>query len=74
LSEELLSLVRNIAKDKDADDLLLTSSSGGRLHAAGFKRTTRWATTGRGRRLHDLAHGGLRSTCTTSATAPIKPV
>lgn len=56
LSEELLPLVRSMAKDKGADDLLLTSTSGGRLHAAGFKRTTRWATTGRGRRLHDLRH------------------
>ncbi len=56
LSEELLPLVRSMAKDKGADDLLLTSSSGGRLHAAGFKRSIRWTTTGRGRRLHDLRH------------------
>lgn len=56
LSEELLPLVRSMAKDKGPDGLLITSSSGGRLHAAGFKRSTRWSTTGRGRRLHDLRH------------------
>jgi integrase len=56
LSEELLPLVQNMARGKGANDLLITSSTGARLHAAGFKRTTRWATTGRGRRLHDLRH------------------
>ncbi|MET0930328.1 MAG: tyrosine-type recombinase/integrase, partial [Aeromicrobium sp.] len=34
LSRELLPLVRTLAKDKDADDLLITSRSGARLHAA----------------------------------------
>jgi integrase len=48
--------VRALAKDKEGQDLLITSRSGARPHAAGFKRTTRWATTGRGRRLHDLRH------------------
>ena len=56
LSDELLPVVRSMAKDKRPDDLLITSPGGARLHAAAFKRTTRWATTGRGRRLHDLRH------------------
>ncbi|MCL3817634.1 tyrosine-type recombinase/integrase [Aeromicrobium sp. zg-Y869] len=34
----------------------MMSSSGTRLHAAGFKRSIDWGTTGRGRRLHDLRH------------------
>lgn len=56
LSDELLSLVQSFAEGKESDDLLITPSGGARLHAAAFKRTTRWATTGRGRRLHDLRH------------------
>jgi integrase len=56
LSDDLLPLVRSMAKDKGPDDLLITSSGGSRLHAAAFKRTTRWPITGRGRRLHDLRH------------------
>lgn len=56
LSDALLPLMRQFAKDKGPDDLLVTSSTGHRLHAAAFKRTARWSTTGRGRRLHDLRH------------------
>ena len=56
LSDELLPVVRSMAKDKGPGDLLITSPGGARLHAAAFKRTTRWTTTGRGRRLHDLRH------------------
>ena len=55
-SDALLPIVRGMAKDKGFHLLLITSPSGARLHAAAFKRTTRWATTGRARRLHDLRH------------------
>lgn len=56
LSDDLLPLVRSMAKDRGPDDLLVTSAGGARLHAAYFKKATRWAATGRGRRLHDLRH------------------
>ena len=56
VSDELLPVVRAMAEDNAADELLVTSPSGARLHAAAFKRTSHWTTTGRGRRLHDLRH------------------
>lgn len=56
LSDELLPVIRSMAKGKGPGDLLITSPGGSRLHAAAFKRTTHWPTTGRGRRLHDLRH------------------
>lgn len=56
IPQHVAPVIREMAKGKSADDLLVTSSSGARLHAAGFKRTIDWATTGRGRRLHDLRH------------------
>ncbi|GAA2081954.1 hypothetical protein GCM10009821_23370 [Aeromicrobium halocynthiae] len=56
LSNELLSLVRSMAQGKGPNDLLVTSTGGARLHATYFKRTTRWSSAGRGRRLHDLRH------------------
>ncbi|MBC7631098.1 tyrosine-type recombinase/integrase [Aeromicrobium sp.] len=56
LPDELLPVIRSMAKGKGPSDLLITSSGGARLHAAAFKRTTHWPTTARGRRLHDLRH------------------
>ena len=56
VSDELLPVVRAMAKDKGPGELLITSPGGARLHAAAFKRTSHWTTTGRGRRLHDLRH------------------
>ena len=39
-----------MAKGKGADDLLVTTASGARLHATAFKNSTNWIVTGRRRR------------------------
>ncbi|MCL3817670.1 tyrosine-type recombinase/integrase [Aeromicrobium wangtongii] len=56
LPDHLLPVVQAMADGKEAGELLVMSSSGTRLHAARFKRSIDWSTTGRGRRVHDLRH------------------
>lgn len=56
LVDAVLPLVREMAAGKGPDDLLVTTEKGARLYATAFKNSTRWAETGRGRRLHDLRH------------------
>lgn len=56
LADTILPIVRDLARDKSPNDLLVTTDRGKRLHATAFKRSTNWAVNGRGRRLHDLRH------------------
>lgn len=56
LVDAVLPLVREMTAGKGPDDLLVTTENGARLYATAFKNSTRWAETGRGRRLHDLRH------------------
>jgi integrase len=56
LVDAVLPLVRSMTAGKGPSDLLVTTENGARLYATAFKNTTRWAQTGRGRRLHDLRH------------------
>lgn len=56
LVDTVLPIVRQFARDKCPDDLLVTTDQGKRLHATAFKRSTNWAVNGKGRRLHDLRH------------------
>ena len=56
LVDTVLPIVRQLARDKSPDDLLVTTNQGKRLHATAFKRSTNWAVNGKGRRLHDLRH------------------
>lgn len=56
LVDAVLPLVKAMAAGKDPGDLLVTTVNGKRLYATAFKRSTHWAQTGRGRRLHDLRH------------------
>ena len=59
IAERILPLVETFAAGKDGSDLLFTSPSGAQLHAAAFKRASRWKETARGRRLHDLRHTAI---------------
>lgn len=56
LVDAVLPLVRTMAECKGPNDLLVTTENGKRLYATAFKRSTNWAESGRGRRLHDLRH------------------
>lgn len=56
LADRVLPMVRQLVEGKQAGDLLLTTARGGQLHRTPSLRTVRWATTGQGRRLHDLRH------------------
>jgi integrase len=56
VADRVLPIVRSLATGRDADDRLCVTSSGHQLHASAFKRTLSWATTGQGRRIHDLRH------------------
>lgn len=56
LVDAVLPLVKSMAEGKGPNDLLVTTENGARLYATAFKNSTRWAETGRGRRLHDLRH------------------
>jgi len=56
VADRVLPIVRSLAAGRDADDRLCVTSSGHQLHASAFKRTLAWATTGQGRRIHDLRH------------------
>ncbi|WP_082495556.1 tyrosine-type recombinase/integrase [Aeromicrobium sp. Leaf291] len=56
LADHLLPIVQEMARDKGADDLLVTTDRGAQLHATAFKRATDWQSLGRGRRIHDLRH------------------
>jgi integrase len=56
VADRILSLVREMARDRDADAPLVVTTTGHRLHASAFKRTLGWATLADGRRIHDLRH------------------
>ena len=56
LVDTVLPIVRQLARDKSPDDLLVTTDQGKRLHATAFKRSANWAENEKGRRLHDLRH------------------
>lgn len=56
LASRVLPLVERWAEGKDGDELLFTGARGGQLWRGSFVRTLNWATTGRGRRIHDLRH------------------
>src|SRR3954454_11266812 len=56
VADRILSLVREMAADRVAEEHLFVTSSGHRLHASAFKRTLGWSELSRGRRIHDLRH------------------
>ncbi|TXL62147.1 tyrosine-type recombinase/integrase [Aeromicrobium terrae] len=56
VADRVLPLVLSCAADKGADDLLLTTRSGHRLHASSVKRAVVWSNVAPGRRIHDLRH------------------
>lgn len=56
VADRVLPLIRTMVQGKGPTDLLVTTDRGAQLHASAFKRTSQWATNGRGRRLHDLRH------------------
>ncbi len=56
LANRVLPIVRDLTNGKAAGDLLLTTAQGAQLHRSAVVRTLHWATTGGGRRLHDLRH------------------
>ena len=56
LADRVLPLVRDLARERDGDELLLVTESGHRLHASALKRTVAWSTISGGRRIHDLRH------------------
>lgn len=56
VTDRVLGIVRECAAGKDGEELLFTTTSGHRLHAAAVKPAMHWDTTGGGRRIHDLRH------------------
>lgn len=56
VADRVLPLVEACAAGKDPTELLFTGERGGQLWRGSFVRATKWSTTGRGRRLHDLRH------------------
>lgn len=56
VADRVLGIVRECAAGKGGEDLLFTTASGHRLHAAAVKRAMHWDVTGAGRRIHDLRH------------------
>lgn len=56
VADRVLPLVRAMAAGKAGGDRLFVSESGHQLHASALKRTTHWASTADGRRIHDLRH------------------
>ena len=56
LANRVLPIVRGLAEGKEPGDLLLTTSRGARLHRSAVLQSLRWASTGQGRRIHDLRH------------------
>lgn len=56
LANRVLTIVRELARDKAPHELLLTTSSGAMLHRTAVLRALDWEKTGQGRRLHDLRH------------------
>ncbi len=56
LPDYLVSVIREFARGKQADDLLFTSPQGAQLYRTSFVRATNWDTTGQARTLHDLRH------------------
>lgn len=56
VADRVLDIVRDLARDRDGDDLLFVTDSGHQLHASALKRTVDWTGLARGRRIHDLRH------------------
>lgn len=56
LADPMLPIVREFSEGKKANDLLLTTAGGSRLHRGSVLRSVSWSTTSEGRRLHDLRH------------------
>jgi integrase len=44
LADRVLPLVRDLARERDCDDLLFVTNSGHWLHASALKRTVAWST------------------------------
>lgn len=59
LADHLVPILLDMARHKQASDLLVTTDRGGQLHGTAFKRATDWKTLGRGRRIHDLRHTAI---------------
>lgn len=56
VADRALGIVRGCAAGKGGEELLFTTTSGHRLHAAAVKLAMHWDVTGAGRRIHDLRH------------------
>ncbi|MCW2751981.1 MAG: site-specific integrase [Aeromicrobium sp.] len=56
VSDRIKPLLLAMAYEKAPAELLITTDRGKTLHRTAFLRATSWATTGRGRRIHDLRH------------------
>jgi integrase len=56
VAERVLPIITSATAGKAASDLLLTTTTGSQLHRTAVLRTVGWATTGQGRRIHDLRH------------------
>lgn len=56
VADRVLPVIRDMARDKAAGDLLFTSGSGHQLHASALKRSVAWQSIAVGRRIHDLRH------------------
>jgi integrase len=56
LADRVLPLVQEMARERDAEDLLFVTESGHRLHASAVKRAVCWSRVSKGRRIHDLRH------------------
>lgn len=56
VANRVLQIIEHLVNGRGAEDLLLVTSSGGRLHRSPVVRAVRWSETSGGRRLHDLRH------------------
>ncbi len=56
LANRVLPIAHGLADDKAANDLLVTTAGGARLHRSAILRTLHWSEVSQGRRLHDLRH------------------
>jgi integrase len=56
VANRVLPIVRRMQVGKKSGDYLFTTAGGAQLHRTAVLRTVRWATTGQGRRIHDLRH------------------
>ncbi len=59
IPSQVAQIVRDMAKGKEPDDLLVTTDRGGTLHANRFRASSGWDEFSDGRRLYDLRHTAI---------------